>query len=94
MGYVRAEEVLPQDIINLIQRYVEGQNIYIPRKEGNKEAWGTKTNARYDLERRNLTIFEEYQNGKNICELADSYYLSEKSIQRIIREERNKKRIS
>lgn len=32
MGYVKAEEILPMEMIELIQEYVDGQNIYIPRK--------------------------------------------------------------
>ena len=33
MGYIRAEEILPGEIIELIQEYVDGTNIYIPRKQ-------------------------------------------------------------
>ena len=33
MGYIRAEEILPAEIIELIQKYVDGANIYIPRKQ-------------------------------------------------------------
>ena len=32
MGYIKAETVLPVEIIELIQEYVDGKNIYIPRK--------------------------------------------------------------
>ena len=32
MGYMKAEEILPIEIIELIQQYVDGENIYIPRK--------------------------------------------------------------
>ncbi len=28
MGYIRAEEILPIEIIKLIQQYVDGENIY------------------------------------------------------------------
>ncbi len=31
MGYIRAEEILPIEVIELIQQYVDGKNIYIPR---------------------------------------------------------------
>lgn len=33
MSYVRADEVLPEDLINAIQQYVSGKSIYIPCKE-------------------------------------------------------------
>lgn len=36
MGYIRAEKILPQEIIELIQQYVDGENIYIPKKSGNR----------------------------------------------------------
>ena len=38
MGYMRAEEILPVEIIELIQRYVDGESIYIPRKPSHRKA--------------------------------------------------------
>jgi len=32
MSYKKAEEVLPVEIIEMIQQYIEGENIYIPQK--------------------------------------------------------------
>ena len=46
MGYIRAEEILPVEIIELIQQYVDGANIYIPRKQDNRTKWGTNTSFR------------------------------------------------
>ena len=39
MGYIRAEKILPIEIIELIQQYVDGTNIYIPRKTGNRRIY-------------------------------------------------------
>lgn len=86
MGYLRAEEILPPDIIKLIQRYIDGENIYIPRKENNKKEWGNGTLIRQELKDRNLKIFSDYQKGYKTSALSSKYFLSEKSIQRIIRE--------
>ena len=33
MSYVSAEEILPKELIETIQQYVSGKNIYIPAKE-------------------------------------------------------------
>lgn len=85
MGYVRAEEILPVEIIELIQQYVDGENIYIPRKSSNRQAWGAGTQIRQELLQRDRQIYEEYLAGSRMEELADKYYLSEKSIQRILR---------
>ena len=84
MGYIRAEKILPQEIIELIQQYVEGENIYIPKKVQNRAKWGANTNTRQELEERNNRIFSDYLNGMSINDLSAKYFLSEKSIQRIV----------
>ncbi len=85
MGYRKAEEILPAEIIELIQRYVDGESIYIPRKENQRKEWGDKTFIRQELEDRNFQIFADFQNGYKVQELSIKYFLSEKSIQRILR---------
>ena len=86
MGYIRAEEILPVEIIKQIQKYVDGTNIYIPRKQENRRQWGTRTAYRDELQTRNASIYRDYLSGVPISELANNYFLSEKSIQRIIRQ--------
>ena len=44
MSYIKAENVLPQELIETIQQYVDGKLIYIPCKE--KQEWGTTTSAK------------------------------------------------
>lgn len=88
MGYIKAEEILPIEVIELIQQYVDGQNIYIPRKSENRLEWGAGTTTRQELYLRNQKIYDEFQAGVQMQELAGRYYLSVKSIQRIIREKR------
>lgn len=84
MGYIRAEDVLPENILTLVQQYVDGEMLYIPRK-GDKRSWGSKTCTRQELTRRNDQMYADYQSGVTVQELADRYYLTEKSVQRIIR---------
>lgn len=43
MSYIKAIDVLPQDIIEIIQRYVDGEYIYILRKASQRRSWGEKT---------------------------------------------------
>ena len=38
---MKAAEILPVEVIELIQQYVDGENIYIPRKEEKRQKWGT-----------------------------------------------------
>lgn len=87
MGYIRAEEILPIEVIELVQQYVDGKNIYIPRKPANRQAWGQGTQIKQELQMRNRQIYQDHLDGNRISELASKYYLSEKSIQRILRKE-------
>ena len=66
MGYIRAEEILPADVIKQIQQYVDGANIYIPRKQENRLAWGTKTAYRHELQKRDKAIYNSYLDGKSV----------------------------
>lgn len=88
MGYMRAEEILPVELIERIQQYVDGESIYIPRKSSHRRAWGAGTRIREELLRRDRQIYEEHLAGSSTEELACRYYLSEKSIQRILRRQR------
>ena len=86
MSYIKAEEILPKEVIEIIQQYASGVNIYIPCKE--KKEWGSQTNSRVYYQRRNHKICELHGFGKSVQELATEYSLSEKSIRRILRQAR------
>ncbi len=83
MSYIRAEDVLPKELIQTIQQYVDGKAIYIPSIQ--KKPWGSETKTRSILLERNQTICSEFQTGTPVAELARKYSISDKSIQRIIR---------
>lgn len=86
MSYFRADEVLPKELIETIQQYVDGTSVYIPRKA--KQGWGSGTSARTFFCQRDQRIYEAYQKGVGIRELSQGFSLSEKSIQRILRKQR------
>lgn len=90
MGYVKAEDVLPEEVLELIWQYIDGELVYVPRK-GEKRCWGSGTGIRDSLRSRNDTIFRKHLQGMSVHELAEDYCLSEKSIQRIIRNYRIEK---
>lgn len=89
MSYKKADQVLPVEIIKLIQKYIDGECIYIPRKENERKEWGTTTSIRQELRDRNNKIYCDYKKGLRNFELAEKYFLSEKSIQRILRDMKN-----
>jgi Mor family transcriptional regulator len=84
MRYKNARDVFPKDILALIQQYTDGEYVYIPRKTENRRIWGENTGSKDDTRIRNEEIFLKYTNGYTVTELASEYFLSEKSIQRII----------
>ena len=86
MSYIRADEILPKELLEAIQQYVDGQIIYIPRKE--KQAWGSGTCAKEFFRERNERIFQAWQEGINEEELSCRFSLSRKSIQRILRNQK------
>ena len=90
MSYNNAEKVLPEELIQLIQEYVDGRYIYIPRKDGNRKSWGEKTSTKKELSLRNSEIYTDYISGMKTASLAEKYFLSTKSIQRIILNQKRK----
>jgi len=90
MGYTNAIDVLPLEVIEQIQKYISGTVLYIPKTSGAKLSWGECTSTREELATRNAKIYSDFINGVSVCQLSQEYYLTSKSIQRIIRQERNK----
>jgi len=88
MKYVKAQDVLPEEIIKIIQKYVDGKYLYVPRNNENHKAWGEKSGTKSSLKVRNNEIYKKYIDGATIDGLTREYYLSEKSIRRIISQER------
>lgn len=84
MSYIKATDVLPEELLELIQKYIEGEYIYIPRKECNKRTWGEITKSKKETSSRNSEIYEKYKEGVSTKVLSEMYYLSTKSIQKII----------
>lgn len=84
MSYKKAAHILPPELLEQVQRYVDGEYLYIPRSTDNKKDWGADTTTRQELHQRNERIRKDHENGASIAELAERYYLSPKSIRRIL----------
>ena len=84
MSYIKAEEILPEELIRQIQEYADGVYIYIPRKPGTRHSWGQDTGYKAELEIRNDHIRRDRAAGTTVASLSRKYNLSEKSIRRIL----------
>ncbi len=88
MSYVKAELLLPQELLEMIQEYADGQYLYIPKKAENRKSWGENTASKYIIKSRDTEIYGKYKNGSPVTRLSEEYYLSTKSIQRIVLKEK------
>lgn len=84
MGYKNAMDLFPSDLLAAIQNYTDGTYIYIPRKVDNIKKWGELKNSRHQLDKRNQEICELYNSGLSARELAEQYYLSIKTVYKIV----------
>ena len=87
VSYIKAEEVLPEELIRQIQQYIDGAYIYIPRKPGTRQPWGQRTDYKAELKMRNERIRNDDGAGESVTELSRRYHLSEKSIRRILQKQ-------
>ncbi|SCK01044.1 Uncharacterized conserved protein [uncultured Eubacterium sp.] len=88
MGYQNPIDLLPKELLEQLQEYVEGQIIYIPKKKANRKLWGENTDTKQFLSSRNRQIYVDFQNGMDLGQLSEKYFLTEKSIQRIIKQQK------
>jgi Mor family transcriptional regulator len=84
MGYTNATEVLPKNLLETVQRYIDGQCVYIPRRDDRRKAWGEQTSTRTDISVRNREIHVRHNLGMSVRDLADMFCLSPKTIYRIL----------
>ena len=82
MKYKKAIDVLPVELVNTIQDYIQGEYLYIPRRE--KKTKNKNTDYQRELQKRDANIYLKVLEGTTKKELAEKYNLSQSSIRRII----------
>ena len=84
MSYKKASEILPNHLIEEIQKYVDGGLVYFPKKS-EKVGWGAANGTRETLSLRNLEIQTLYGQGETVDQLSKQFCLSEESIRKIVK---------
>ncbi|MCE5286720.1 MAG: hypothetical protein LLG02_12850 [Pelosinus sp.] len=84
MKYVNANVVLPDSLVVELQKYVQGEYLYIPIKKAQHKKWGEISGYRQAIASRNQEITAKYLDGITIEKLSDTYYLSDCTIKKII----------
>jgi len=88
LKYKNANSILPAELIESIQKYVQGEYIYIPIKE--KQEPSIPSEYSYELQKRNAHIYTNSLQGINNKQLSETYHLSESSIRRILINQRKR----
>lgn len=88
MRYIKAQDVLPEELLRQIQQYADGAYLYVPRAQENRLSWGDRTRSKDETAMRNRDIYRRWQEGEDPARLAGAYFLTEKTIRRIILQER------
>jgi len=83
MKYRRAPDVLPGELLREIQKYAQGEALYIPKAKEHKK-WGEESGARSFYRHRNEEIRNKYLQKIPVERLADEYCLSEDMIRKIL----------
>ena len=83
MKYRRASDVLPEELLREVQKYTQGETLYVPKTKERKK-WGENSGARSFYSRRNDEIREKFSQKVPVERLADEYFLSEDMIRKIL----------
>ena len=90
MRYLRAQDIFPAELFKQIQKYADGEYVYIPKLDANRKTWGENTAAKQQTRTRNAAIYQDYLAGNSVQSLSEKYFLSLKSIQRILSQEKKR----
>ena len=66
MKYINANVILPEKLIEEIQKYIQGKYIYIPIKKENYKSWGAISGIKQEYKNRNKKIKNDYKQGISI----------------------------
>ena len=83
MKYKNAAEILPPELLQEVQCYIEGVLLYIPRSNS-KQEWGAVSGSKKFYLERNYQIKELFHNGKSVEELAVKFGVSNSTIKKIV----------
>ena len=84
MKYAKIETILPSILVEEIQKYIQGEYIYVPSQVERRKKWGENSGSRTYIQNRNEDIRKKYKSGHKVKNLAEEFFLSVDSIKKII----------
>jgi len=82
--YKNANEILPDELISELQKYICGEIIYVPKPKGSHKKWGEISGSKKYIRERNNNIRNLFKEHRDIEQLAYDYCLSIDSIKKIV----------
>lgn len=83
MRYQNGKDLLPQELLTLVQQYAEGKYLYIPRVQRQSPVRASRTDHV-----RNAEICRRYHGGESVRSLAQEYFLSTQAVYRVLAKEK------
>lgn len=83
MKYRNASDILPDELLKEVQKYAEGEALYIP-KAMERRKWGDGSGAKIFYEQRNEEIRFKFYHKVSIDSLANEYGLSPETVRKIV----------
>lgn len=88
MNYKNGRDIFPPQLLREIQRYVQGEKIYIPQTQEGKAGWGERSGGRTEISFRNTEIMKKHEEGLSIDDISVLFCLSTETIRKIIYKKR------
>ena len=83
MKYRNASDILPDELLKEVQKYAEGEALYIPKAQERRK-WGDGSGAKIFYEQRNEEIRFKFYHKVSIGALAEEYCLSPETVRKIV----------
>ncbi len=83
MRYRNASDVLPEELVREVQKYVAGATLYFP-KDSQRKKWGEESGSRRFFQQRNDEIRRKYTQKVSLDRLADEYCLAVETVRKIV----------
>lgn len=83
MKYLNAAEILPEELLLEIQKYVDGETLYIPSVQ-KSVCWGEKSGSRRFFAERNRMISARFAEGSSIEQLSREFALAYDTVRKIV----------
>jgi len=89
LKYENAKNILPEELLTVLQYYAAGTCLYIPYLQPHIKQKYELSSQKQFLLQRNAQIVADYQRGISVKQLAMHYYLSKQAIYKIIKSSKN-----